>query len=266
MAEMMRLPPGLLVDLDHGAAQFEGLRAAVKPRHRAAIERRQQGRGRRGDQVDQVIVERLFLGEGLALAHRGLGQGAVAAPLGGDAAQVGGGIVLDLLLHHRIHFAAHGHRMRRAGIGPRRHRRHIAGFQNEEARRGRASAAGSHVGDHRHRRGDDRLDGLAHGIHQSAGSIEADQQEIRVFLFGLRDRGAHDLGGNRMHHPIHVHRNNLGSRGQGLRGERQRDHRNYADSQSTHTIHYSRHVVVNLTMVIKLIQSFDGFAHSYRLE
>ena len=69
---------------------------------------------------------------------------------------------------------------------------------------------------------------------------------------------AHDFGGNRMHHPIHVHRNNLGSRGQGLRGERQRDHRNYADSQSTHTIHYSRHVVVNLTMVIKLIQSFNG--------
>ena len=69
-----------------------------------------------------------------------------------------------------------------------------------------------------------------------------------------------------MHHAIHVHRDDFGSRGQGRRGERQRDHRNYADSQSNLTIHYSDTVVRKHTMVMRLIESFDAVSYNDRLK
>jgi hypothetical protein len=89
-----------------------------------------------------MIVERFLVGERLTLADGLLGERAIAPALGHDAAQRGGRVVLDLLLHDGIHLAAHQHGMRRAGIGARRHGRDVAGLQDEEARGGRARAAG----------------------------------------------------------------------------------------------------------------------------
>ena len=131
--------------------------------------------------------------------------------------------------------------MRRAGVGARRHGRHVARLQNEEARRGRAPAAGRHISHHRNGRGDDLLDGLAHGIHQAAGRVQADDDQRGVFLLGLLDGARNDLGRDGVHHAIHVHRDHLRRRGQRLRGERQRkrENRNLV-SQSTLTIHPSR--------------------------
>ena len=188
IAEMIRWRSVRLVNLDRGAARCA---ATVRvPSKRVTSRPSSCGEqialvGR--DQLDQVLVERLALGERLAFAHGLLGQRAVAAALACDAAQIGGRIVLHLLLHDGVHLAAHQHRMRRAGIGARRHGRHVAGFQNEEAGGCRARAARRDVSNHRHGRGDDLLDGLAHGVHQAAGSVQADQNERGMFLLGLRD-------------------------------------------------------------------------------
>ena len=225
MAAMMRCAQRLLVVHDLRTRRVQGLRAAVEARHRAAVELRQQLALVRRDQIDQVLIERLPLGEGLALAHRRFGQRAVAPALGRDAAQVGGGVVLHLLLHHRVHLAAHQHRMRRAGVGARRHRRHIAGFQNEEARRcGAPAARAPHRSPPEPARQTMLLDRVAHGVHQAAGRVQANQQQRGVFAARpARWRRATISAVIGMHHAIHVHRDRLsGRRADGLRHQRKR--------------------------------------------
>ena len=56
-----------------------------------------------------------------------------------------------------------------------------------------------------------------------------------------------------MHHAIHVHRENLVSRGRACAANTSAITVMMPIRNLTHTIHYSRHVVVNLTMVIELI-------------
>ena len=134
---------------------------------------------------------------------------AVASALAADAAQVRGGVVLHLLLHHGIHLAAHQDRVRRAGCGSRRHGRDVARLQQEESGRCRAPAAGRHIGHHRNRRRDNLFDGGAHRVHQSARCVESHQDQRCIFVLGLCDCAVHNFGGDGMDHPVHVHRDDF---------------------------------------------------------
>ena len=230
---------------------------AVEARDGAAVERGEQLAIAGGDQIDEMLVQRLLLGERLALTHGRLGQVAVAAALGADAAQVGRGIVLHLLLHDGIHLDAHRYRMRRAGVGARRHGGDIARFQQEEAGRCGAPAAGRNISDYRNRRRDDLFDGVPHGVHETSGSVEAEDHDGGIFGFRPIDCAADDFRGHGMHYPIHVHRNRFRGRGHSLRQKRKRHCRSGLSAQSTLTITFSDTTVRKLTSVIRLIETFD---------
>ena len=212
-----RLAQRLLIDLDDRPGGVERLRAAVEARDHAAIQGGKQGLLVGRDEIGQVLFQRLALGERLAFADRGFRQRAVAPALGADAAQVGGGVILHFLFHDGVHFAAHQHGVRRAGVGSRGHGRHVAGLQDEEARGSGASSAGRDIGHYRDGRGDDLLDNLAHRIHQPAGRVETDEEQRRVLRFRLRDGAAHDFNGDGVHHAVHVHRNYFWGGKRGLR-------------------------------------------------
>ena len=194
---------------------------AIEARHGAAIEGREQRLFVGRDQIDQMLVERLAFGEGLALAHGGFGNLAVAPAFGADAAHVGGGVVLHLLLHGGVHIAELGDGVSRASVGSGRHGGYVARFQNEEARRSGAATARFDVGDDGDGRGDDFLNGFAHRVHQSAGSVEANDEERGVLLFGASNGASDDLDGDGMNDPIHIHGDDL--HGRGKRRCRQRE-------------------------------------------
>jgi hypothetical protein len=143
------------------------------------------------------LVERLLLGKGFGLAHGALGQFDVASALGDDGAHQGRGVVLHFHFHHVIHFfAAEDDGMRCARIGSRSHGGDVGRFENEEAGRCGAAAAGRHVDDDGNRRGDDLLDNFAGGIDQSSGSVDLDQDRLIVIGGGHGERAANVFGGD----------------------------------------------------------------------
>ena len=81
----------------------------------------------------------------------------VAPALFHRAAQPRGRVVLHFVAHGLVHRPGERDRRGRPGIGAGSHRGDVRGFENEESGRCRAAPAGSHVGDHRHARGDDLL-------------------------------------------------------------------------------------------------------------
>ena len=176
----------------------------IQARDFAAIESFQQILFVGCHQLDEMIVEGLLVGKRLAFADGFFGQRAIAAALGHDAAQRSGCVVFYLLLHDGVHLTTHQNGMRGAGVSAGRHGSDVAGFQNEESSGGRARAAGRHISDDRHRRGDKLLDGFAHGIHETAGSVQAHQQQGGIFLLGLPDGVRQDFDCDRMNDAIHV--------------------------------------------------------------
>jgi len=180
----------------------------------AAVELRQQGRHVGGDDLDHVQLQGFVGGQADRFAHGALGPVGVAAAQLGQAAQVGGGIV-DLLAGHgrsgggpacrrRLRLRpfrllgrtaeADFDRRRRAQVGAGRHRRDVAGVQDISAGAGGAGAARGHVGRHRQRRGQDRLDGTAHQGVEAAGRVHFKYQEL-VALGGRALDAAHDVVG-----------------------------------------------------------------------
>src|SRR5471030_162746 len=230
--------------LDDRARRVQCLAAAIEARDHAAIEggKKRPIVGRH--QVGQMLVKRLALRERLALAHRGFGENAISTALGADAAQVCGSVVLQFLLHYGIHLGSHHNGMRRARVGSRRHGGDVTRFQQKKSGRRRAPAARGHVSDHGNWGSDDFLDSLAHGIHQSARSIQPYENQRSVFLFGLGDRAADNLGRDGVYHAIHVDRDYFRGRRNGLRPKRQRygekaasDIANYHGSSQSNTIY-----------------------------
>src|SRR5471032_437227 len=139
---------------------------------------------------------------------------------------------------------SHHNGMRRARVCSRRHGGDVTRFQQKKSGRRRAPAARGHVSDHGNRGSDDFLDSLAHGINQSARSIQPYENQRSVFLFGLGDRAADNLGGDGVHHAIHVDRDYFRGRRNGLRPKRQRygekaasDIANYHGSSQSNTIY-----------------------------
>ncbi|MCY1478689.1 hypothetical protein D9M68_121160 [compost metagenome] len=70
------------------------------------------------------------------------------------------------------------HRGGRAQVGARRHRRDMAGVEDVGAGTGRARAAGIDIAGHRHRRGQDGLDDLAHRRVQPARGVHFQHHQL----------------------------------------------------------------------------------------
>ena len=64
---------------------------------------------------------------------------------------------------------------------------------------------GRDVGDHGNGRGDDLLDGLAHRVHQAAGRVQADEDNLGALRTRLLDRAGDDFDGDGVDHAVHVH-------------------------------------------------------------
>ena len=116
--------------------------------------------------------------------------------------------------------------MRRAGVGARRHGGHVAGFQQEEAGRGGASAAGRDIGDDGNRRRDDLFDRLRASRPSSRRGCSAGPEQGRHFPFspGRCARGD-DLGGDGVDHAVHIDRDDLAARGRRRRAQKRERYR-----------------------------------------
>ena len=130
------LAQGQLKGRAHGVAQFQFRLRAVKSFDRAPIELVEEFLGRRNNQIDELAVERFFLGESFRIGHGCLGQRHVAPALAGKASQVSRGIIRDFSpqrfvnLHRKRPDA--DERRRCPGVRPGRHGRHVRGQQNEK--------------------------------------------------------------------------------------------------------------------------------------
>ena len=155
------------------------------------------------DEVDDLELHRLLRRQAHRLAHRLLSPVGVAAAQLGEAPYVSHGIVGDLLGHGvepgallvvlvpGSTTAADGHRRSRAKVRPRRHRRVVAGIQDEGPGAGSARAARRDIGGDRNRRGEDVLDHLAHRGVEPAGRVHLQNDELRL-VFGRARKGTPD--------------------------------------------------------------------------
>ena len=92
---------------------------------------------------------------------------------------------------------ADGHRSGRAEIGRRRHCSDVACVEDIGPRACRARALGPYVGGHRHRRGENALDDLAHGCIQSTGGIHLQHDERCIGFLGHLDAARNEVGRGR---------------------------------------------------------------------
>jgi len=135
--------------------------------------------------------------QGFRLAHCAFRHFDVAAALGYKGTHEGGGVVLDLFLHHVIHLAAkHADGMGRARIGTGRHGGDVCTFQDEKSGGSRATTARSNVEDHRHGRCQDFFDNVASRVEQPAGRADLDQHRLVLVAVGFLDGAADVLGGD----------------------------------------------------------------------
>ncbi len=126
----------------------------------------------------------------------------------GEAPDVGDGIVHYLALHRRAGswrwcvsitfiglfffgrrgvFAPEGHGRRCAQVRGRRHRSDVAGKQNEGAGAVGAGAGRRYVGHDRNRRTENLLHNVTHRLHETAGRIHIDDDELGVVLLSILD-------------------------------------------------------------------------------
>ena len=87
------------------------------------------------------------------------------------------------------------HRRGGAQVGGGRHRGDVAGIEDVGAGAGRPRAVGGDEGRHRHGRGEDVLDDLAHRGIQAAGRIHAQHDELGLTLYCLLQPAADVVGG-----------------------------------------------------------------------
>ena len=123
------------------------------------------------NEVDQMLVERLFLGERFGLPDGLFGELTVAAAFGNHASEAGGSIVFHFAAHHWVHLLAHEHRGCGAGICAGRHGGDVACFEDHEPGGGRTGAAWPDIGDHGDGRGKNLLIDVPGGVQQSARSV-----------------------------------------------------------------------------------------------
>lgn len=220
-------PVGL--DLDRGqVGRFEDARAVVHA-HFAPVDGGEQFRQAGGDDIDDLLLQRLGRGEADGLAHRAFGPYGVAAMALGKALDVGHRVVDD--------FAAHGvagqvfrvfrrirairrvsvffqfvpgafprqrrfvlaavptadlHRRGRAEIGGRSHGRNVAGIHDVRSGAGRAGPGRRDPCHHRHLGGQDLADDVAHGGVKPAGGVDAQHDHPGPLQLGPVDV-AHDV-------------------------------------------------------------------------
>ncbi len=173
--------------------------------------------------VDDVQLQGLVGTQADRLADGLLGPFGVSRAQLGEAADVGRGVV-DLLERHRVGLGCRGgrtlarldvlarrppvrfavgraqadlDRRGRAQVGARRHRGDVAGVQDVGAGAGGAGAARRDVRRHRHGRGEDRLDDLAHRRVQPARRVELEHHQTGSVLGGALQAAQEIVGRGR---------------------------------------------------------------------
>ena len=247
-----------MVIRNRGAGQVKYLSRSVEPRDLPAVQLRKQILLVLGDDVDEVIVQCFLVREGLAFEHGFFGQRSVAPPLGGNAAQVRRGIVLQFLFHDRIHLGADHDRVCGAGIGSGSHRRNVAGFEEEKSGRGGAASTRRYIRDDRDGRSDHLLDGLAHRVHEPARSIQTDEHRLSVAGLRLLEGPGDDIHRDRMDDAIHVHGDHLRRSVCRRRKQRQKNKTRKSRSHAILNIPQSRRECLKTHRLIRPIQSFNG--------
>ena len=72
-----------------------------------------------------------------------------------------------------------------AGVGAGRHGGDVAGFEQEETCRSGTGAGGPDPHDYGNGGAEDLFDDVARGVHEAAGSAEANQQGVGMFSLAL---------------------------------------------------------------------------------
>ncbi len=195
--------------LARGPFQRQCHAVAVKERNGAAIEPGQQVVRVCGNQVNQLAVQRFLFAECLGFCDCLLCQLDIAAAPGGNAADVGGGIIGGLAAKRFVDVygraANHKNRRRSTCGGARGHGRYVGRKKNEEARRSSARPGRGHIDDDRHRRADDALDNAAHGVVQPAGRIQRDEDQAGAAARGFVNAADDELGRKRHDGAIDAH-------------------------------------------------------------
>ncbi len=161
-----------------------------------------------GDQVDDLLLQRLLCGQRRRVAHRLLRPIGVASAQFGPAADRGDRIVERLFGTRRAlallslrRRAADGDRRRRTEVGAGRHGGDVGGVDDEGPRAGGVGARRRDIGDDRHRTGEDRQHDLAHRRLQAPWRIELHDHHGCVRVGGFVDAASHVVGGGRTDRP-----------------------------------------------------------------
>ena len=199
--------------------------AAVEALDLFSIQRAQE-RGHVGnDQVDELPLERLPLGERPALQDRLLRQLDVAAPAFRLAADVGGGVGRHLLGHRLVHRPQAGDGMGGPDIGAGGHRGDVGDDRDDEAGGGGPRSRGPHPDRHRHPGPQDAVDDLAHRRVESAGGVDPDHDQGGARRFRPVERRHHVARAHGMDRALELDDRDLGSGDGGAGGDRGRQDR-----------------------------------------
>ena len=124
-----------LVRPDHLPHQVQLDFLAVKTLDGSALKLLEQIVFVRGDNVDELVLERLVFGKRFGLADRTFGYFDIPSTLRGNCAHERRRVVFELLLHDLVELAAaHADRMSRPGVCARGHGCHVGCFQDEKSR------------------------------------------------------------------------------------------------------------------------------------
>ena len=183
------------------------VRRAVEAPHVTAVQLPQEVGDISRDEIDQRRrrAERLLFGKGATLVDGGLRERHIPLPAGRQRAHVGGQVGRGLLRRGLVHlFAAAGHRVRGANVGPRRHRRHVGRDRQNEA--GRCGARAWRRDEHGHRRLRRQHAGhdVASGIDQTARRRQGEDDERGASLVSEIERLDHVLGRHGMNDAVDV--------------------------------------------------------------
>jgi hypothetical protein len=101
-----------------------------------------------------------------------------------------------------VHCLSQQHGRRSARVRTGSHCGHVSCLQQEKTSRGRSSAGRGYIRYNRHWGSEDFLHNLPRRIQQSAGRVEADQNQLRTLCLRLRDGISNDFGRHGVYGPI----------------------------------------------------------------
>jgi hypothetical protein len=152
--------------------------------HGSSVELDHEVRDRGRQQLHHPALLGLRRRDGGAPLHGVLGELGIAAPLLGQAPEIGRRVVDDLLLHVA---PAEVDGVCRSNVRPGRHGGDVRGVDEEHTGRCGPGALRAYPHDHRDRRTEDLLNHVAHGHVEPAGGVDLNDHHLGAILIGPLD-------------------------------------------------------------------------------